>query len=119
MKTPANVVECACPLATLEMMREINAVTMLPESAANENVLSGVLKRVPLISHRNGSTFGILLSRERLLNTSAKKFLETLRRFAKEEQERSKPPPSAERRTRECSEVSPIRAEATSTGQRR
>jgi DNA-binding transcriptional LysR family regulator len=92
MKMPANVVDCACPLGLLQLLRETDAVTVLPESEANDDLLADVLKSVPFKPHgnssayshsaANASTFGILSSRERPLSAPAQEFIQCVRHLA-------------------------------------
>jgi len=82
MRAPTNVVECECPLATLQLLRETDAVTILPASGARDGCLTDALTWVAIRTDGNFPTFGIFSRRDARLSASAGEFIQCLRRQA-------------------------------------
>jgi DNA-binding transcriptional LysR family regulator len=77
-----NVIECACPSVTLQLLRETQAITMLPESAVSDEMLTDLLVRMPFKTGRPTSTFGILSRGDRPLSAPATDFVQCLHEMA-------------------------------------
>lgn len=81
MRTPANIVESTSIFATLQLMQQSDAVTMLPESVVRDHLRAGLLIRLPLTVGRSLPGFGVLTRRGEAPSVAATEFMESLRRY--------------------------------------
>lgn len=82
LETPANMVESASWLTTLQIAQQTDAIAVVPESIVRDHVRAGLLARLPLVLSTPLPTFGILTRRDHLLPTAATEFIDLLRRHA-------------------------------------
>lgn len=80
LRTPLNVVESTSVFATLQLLQQSDAITLLPESVVRDYLSAGLLKRLPVEIGRKLSAFGVITRSNEPIGAAAAELIELLRR---------------------------------------
>jgi DNA-binding transcriptional LysR family regulator len=83
LMTPENVVECASSSSTLRFVLDSDAVALVPQSAAGDNLYAGVLVELPVALSTSSAAFGVVSRRAEPLTSLATEFIQLLRQHCR------------------------------------